>query len=943
VNDLRIGSRQASNTQYFRGFIYDVRVYRAALNQIEIGLLAVPVSDQLNEARLTDLGSLSQAVMQIYRSNPQQPAWLPLEMWREIFYYVPMTLGLGLQQTGEYLTALDWYQTVYAYNLPMVARKLYNALTIEQNIAPVLSRGARWLQTINPHTLIDGRGGNPYTRYTLMTIARCFLEFADAEFTRDTGESIAKARSLYNMARSLLQLDDLQAPKVTNAQAFTLPNPVLEALRLRAETQLAKLRQGRNIAGMKRQIEIYTPAPKTVSMLPTIGSGGQLILGGASSQLRPTPYRFNVLIERSKQLANLAQQMEGAYLAALEKRDVENYNLLKAGHELTIADLTVDLQSLRVKDATNGITLAQKQKSRVQTMEATYTRWLNAGFNPWERAMIDGYQKTREIKDNMAALDYMITSAQAMIDAASAGVATAALAFAGAAVATVGAFGRAAFTTDLNSVEERIAVAGVYASHERRIQEWELNREMATLDADIAEQQILIAKDQEQIAKQEQTIAQSNSLHARAVADFLANKFTNAELYEWMSGVLAGVYNYFLQQATAMAQLAENQLAFERQQASPGFIQADYWQVSAEDGGSTDRRGLTGSARLLQDIYRLDQYAFEKDKRKLNLSQTFSLAHLMPLEFQQFRQTGVLPFATPMRLFDEAFPGHYLRLIKRVRTSVIALVPPAQGIRASLSTVSGVSRVMIEGNVFQAVTIRREPEIVALTSPSNATGIFEMDAQADMLLPFEGMGVDTTWEFQMPKAANPFDFDSIADVLISIEYTALNDVNYRSQVIQNLNRHVSANRTFSLRDHFPDEWYALNNTDSNAASIAARFTLERRNFPPNVDGLKVQEFMLYVAGLAQRTLTQPLIARIRQLPSNNPNAGVAATIASDGVADSRRSSPGAWSGIVGKSPASEWELSLPNTTEVRNLFTNGHIQDIVIIITYEGMLPAWPA
>ena len=59
--------------------------------------------------------------------------------------------------------------------------------------------------------------------------------------------------------------------------------------------------------------------------------------------------------------------------------------------------------------------------------------------------------------------------------------------------------------------------------------------------------------------------------------NFLANKFTNAELFEWMSGVLGGVYAYFLQQATALAQLAEAQLAFERQEPAPGFVRADYW------------------------------------------------------------------------------------------------------------------------------------------------------------------------------------------------------------------------------------------------------------------------------------------------------------------------------------------------------------------------------
>jgi Tc toxin complex TcA C-terminal TcB-binding domain len=148
-----------------------------------------------------------------------------------------------------------------------------------------------------------------------------------------------------------------------------------------------------------------------------------------------------------------------------------------------------------------------------------------------------------------------------------------------------------------------------------------------------------------------------------------------------MIGVLSNVYRYFLQQATATARLAQDQLVFERQQMTPAIIQSDYWEpldpdIQQPGHDARDRRGLTGSARLLQDVDRLDQYAFESDKRKLNLSQTFSLAQRAPFEFQLFRETGVLQFATPMQWFDEGFPGHYLRLIKRVRVSLAALIPP---------------------------------------------------------------------------------------------------------------------------------------------------------------------------------------------------------------------------------------------------------------------------
>ena len=62
-----------------------------------------------------------------------------------------------------------------------------------------------------------------------------------------------------------------------------------------------------------------------------------------------------------------------------------------------------------------------------------------------------------------------------------------------------------------------------------------------------------------------------------------------------------------------------------------------------------------------------------------------------------------------------------------------------------------------------------------------------VDLQPDMLLPFEGSGVDTTWELMLPPAANPFDFRTISDVLLTIDYTALLDFDYQTQVIRRLN------------------------------------------------------------------------------------------------------------------------------------------------------------
>ena len=84
---------------------------------------------------------------------------------------------------------------------------------------------------------------------------------------------------------------------------------------------------------------------------------------------------------------------------------------------------------------------------------------------------------------------------------------------------------------------------------------------------------------------------------------------------------------------------------------------------------------------------------------------------------------------------------------------------------------------------FQTTVVNAGPQSVALSAPQNAGGTFELDLQPEILLPFEGIGVDTVWRLELPRAANPFDYGTIADVLLTIEYTALASPDYRAQVI----------------------------------------------------------------------------------------------------------------------------------------------------------------
>lgn len=1059
---------------------------------------------------------------------------------REAYYFVPMLLALQLQKRGEYTAALDWYRTVYDYSAQPAFRKIYHGLKEEESYSPGYERIGQWLlEPLDPHSIAATRR-NTYTRFTLLSLVRCFLEYADAEFTRDTAESVARARTLYLTALELLDDDALkqrygsceeliglldievgdpkwrpafdyikaelakisETPKIESAidelrvvltvdepwkarfsKALTIvdkakateskppkfvnvletkdqaigdayaalltqdiiaravaaggrhaatdlqnsvslvetgnetrelsdrnipwlrtsrvswcdrtsttmerrsgymprenshlatlrklaknapieaakiltkfsgyyiqppsyqfcipPNPVIEAYRLHAELNLYKLRTCRNIAGMKRELETYAAPTDTISGLPMIGVGGQLVLPGIPTP-PPTQYRYAVLIERAKQLVQLATQIEASMLSSLEKRDAEYYNRLKARQDVQLSRQGVRLQMLRLKETSDGVKLAELQRDQAIIQVATYQEWIEAGANEWETKLLDAYREAADCRITSAIADAAYASALA---AATAGVTGAAAAITAGGAAVV----RAEFARQAILAEADVQEYTFYASHERRMDEWELHKSLADQDVLIGNQQIKIAKDHVRVVGQERKIAEIQADHAKETLEFLTNKFTNVELYDWMSDILEGVYSTFLQQATAMAKLAENQLAFERQETPPAYIQADYWEAAAgmEIGGdphssAPDRRGLTGSARLLQDIYQLDQYAFETNKRKLQLTKTISLAQLAPVEFQRFRETGVLLFATPIELFDRDFPGHYLRLIKRVRTSVVALIPSTAGIHATLST-TGLSRVVIGSTgLYQNVQIKTLPESVALTSPVNATGLFELTPQPqEMLVPFEGMGVNAFWEFRMPKASNLFDYRTIADVLLTIEYTALDSFDYRQQVIQQIDTRISADRSFSFRYASADQWYDLHNPDHTTTPMTIKFQTRREDFPPNVEDLKIQHVVLYFARASEASFEVPVTLHFTEKGDGGSVGGSATTI--DGVISTRRGNAGSWTTMIGKSPGGVWELALPNNAEMKNRFKNEEVEDILFVITYSGRTPEWPA
>lgn len=703
---------------------------------------------------------------------------------------------------------------------------------------------------------------------------------------------------------------------------FCLPeNPVYDAMELKVNLELYKIHNCRNIAGMVRELDIFAAPTDSTTGVPIIGASGNLILPGVGN-FTPSQYRFRVLIERAKQLVSMAQQLEGQFLATLEKEDAERYSLLRARQDLQTAKSTVKLQDLRVRQANNERDLAGLQLDKVQFSFDHFEGLIDAGWNGYETASLS------------------------LLGASAAMSGVAALANFSVGFAAPAAYGQG--FSSLASVFSTISgMMSQLASFERRRQEWEYQKELAGFDIQISKQQIKIAEDNIRIVGQERQISEMNAGHAEDTLEFLKTKFTNAELYRWMGNVLERSYSYMLSLATAVARTAERQYYFEQQEQAGPFILDDYWEVqetgAPTQGGGTDRRGMTGSVRLLQDIIRLDQFAFENTKRKLQLKRVISLAQLFPEEFQTFRETGVLNFELTNQFFDYDFPGQYLRLINGMKVAVIGLTPVNDGIKAMLTAGSTSYTVIEANNTFQRVPIRRlENEEIALSSPLSNNGLFELQPvqNQEFLNPFEGMGIESRWEFKMPRYSNRMDYSQVADVLVEVEYTALDNFQYRYQVLQEADNRYNFNRGFSFKNDFTDQWYELAEAQEGTAMFGVEFEISRLSFPQGLDNIRLDGSDLLLHFVREDGFTDELAIADFNVVSAEPDTEMSGETLNGTFRAVELSNLLTNQGDG--TPFVKLRLYFANTAINRELFRDEKVQDILLLMSCRAELPGYP-
>ncbi|MCC8466287.1 Tc toxin subunit A-related protein [Photorhabdus bodei] len=137
-----------------------------------------------------------------------------------------------------------------------------------------------------------------------------------------------------------------------------------------------------------------------------------------------------------------------------------------------------------------------------------------------------------------------------------------------------------------------------------------------------------------------------------------------------------------------------------------------------------------------------------------------------------------------LKQFGVDYPGLFNRRIKSVSVTLPMLIGPYEDICAKLS-LSGVSSYTTKADLKTVEKMLKEGiraetpymvrsiqpnQQIALSTGINDSGMFTLNFDDERFLPFEGVGVGSSWNFQFTNTSQ--DLESLTDIILHIRYTA---------------------------------------------------------------------------------------------------------------------------------------------------------------------------
>ena len=162
-----------------------------------------------------------------------------------------------------------------------------------------------------------------------------------------------------------------------------------------------------------------------------------------------------------------------------------------------------------------------------------------------------------------------------------------------------------------------------------------------------------------------------------------------------------------------------------------------------------------------------------------------------------------------------------------------AVAGPYESVNATLTQLShrtliepdklGVDYLLkLDKGVDQPLSIRadwRTNQQIALSRGVNDAGLFQLNFQDERYLPFEGTGAVSSWRLELNGQENAFDVRTLSDVVIKIEYSALQGGDVFAAAVKKLLKPSPAAKVFNLAEDFSAEWNRFMENPSSGLKI----------------------------------------------------------------------------------------------------------------------------
>jgi len=508
-----------------------------------------------------------------------------------------------------------------------------------------------------------------------MTLRYCetLLEWGDELMRRRRSpEAFQQARLLYDTAgkilgrrpRSVLMAEPSNPqPVVTFSPAFAPLNPRLLDIYDRLGDRLGlihtcqdarRLRDGRP----DRDMPFFGDDPLREGWRTATDRCGD----GAGSCDRQSPYRFDFLIQRAKELAAGLRELGSSLLSAYEKGDAEYLAAIRAEHEREVFALGIAIRQDQWRDADWQVQALQQTKYVNQTNLIYYN-------NLYQNGLIND-----EIQNQTLATAAMQTRTSANVTEAVGEAMHIIPDFYVGAVSTfshvpVGDKLAALFQTIAKVMQTVADIQGSTASldltqagWQRREVDWFHQTQTLPIEIQQIELQILGAQRRRDQALRELNTQQRQLEQSSEVQDFLRDKFTDDDLYLWLQKETGALYFQMFELATLAARQAERAFNLERGHTTRRFIPEAIWDDL--------REGLLAGERLEFAVRRMEHAYCDENRREYEITKNLSLRLHFPMAYLQLRTTGYCVFEIPEWMFDLDKPGLYMRRIKSVTLTI---------------------------------------------------------------------------------------------------------------------------------------------------------------------------------------------------------------------------------------------------------------------------------